>query len=155
VRRAGSTATDRAGRPRPKMLQLAREQTAGATPISFRSSTLRGARHPGVGPCPRSRACRGLATPARRRAVSATSICGLLRCRIRQNLVRLGWSDEETDPAGERPPFDAWWLGRDEEIARKLRGIARPAADQVAVSVLTATPERATTAERDAWRHCC
>jgi hypothetical protein len=66
----------------------------------------------------------------------------------RNNLIRLGWPDAELTPPGSDRLFDAvvaW--GEDEEIAAKLRRHLEAGANQVAVSVLTATPDRATTAE--------
>jgi hypothetical protein len=66
----------------------------------------------------------------------------------RQNLVRLGWSVKELTAPGSDRLFDAvvaW--GEDEVIGGKLRRHREAGADQVAVSVLTATPDRATTAE--------
>ena len=66
----------------------------------------------------------------------------------RNNLVRLGWSDEELTPPGSDRLFDAMvaW-GDDEAIAAKLRRHQEAGADQIAISVLTPTPDRAPTTE--------
>ena len=135
----------------PKMLQLAREQTAGAHPYFVPVEHTREARgilgsdrvlapeHAVVFANTRE-AARGLGDIYMRTYLALPN--------YRQNLVRLGWSDEELTPPGSDRLFDAvvaW--GEDEEIARKLRRHREAGADQVAVSVLTATPERATTAE--------
>jgi len=135
----------------PKMLQLAREQTAGA--------------HPYFVPVEHTRQARGILGPDRLLAPEQAVVFAKTReaargpgdvymrtylalPNYRQNLVRLGWSDEELTPPGTDRLFDAivaW--GDDEEIARKLRRHRDAGADQVAVSVLTPTPERAPTAE--------
>jgi probable F420-dependent oxidoreductase len=66
----------------------------------------------------------------------------------RNNLVRLGWSDEDLTPPGSDRLFDAMVVwGDDDEIARKLRRHHDAGADHVAVSVLLPTPDRAPTSE--------
>ncbi len=135
----------------PKMLQLAREQTAGA--------------HPYFVPVEHTRQARGILGPDRILAPENAVVFAKTReaargpgdvymrtylalPNYRQNLVRLGWSDEELTPPGTDRLFDAivaW--GDDEEIARKLRRHRDAGADQVAVSVLTATPDQAPTAD--------
>ena len=135
----------------PKMLELARERTAGA--------------HPYFVPVEHTKEARGILGPDRLLAPEQAVVFAKTReaarglgdiymrtylalPNYRQNLGRLGWSDEDLTPPGSDRLFDAvvaW--GDDEEIARKLRRHREAGADQVAVSVLTATPDHATTAE--------
>jgi len=133
------------------MLQLARERTAGA--------------HPYFVPIEHTRQARGILGPDRLLAPEHAVVFAKTRegargpgdvymrtylalPNYRQNLVRLGWSDAELTPPGSDRLFDqmvAW--GDEEEIARKLRRHREAGADQVAVSVLTATPDQAPTAD--------
>jgi probable F420-dependent oxidoreductase len=135
----------------PKMLQLARERTAGA--------------HPYFVPVEHTRQAREILGPDRLLAPEQAVVFAKTREKARptgdvymrtylalpnyrQNLVRLGWSDDELTPPGSDRLFDAvvaW--GDDQEIAGKLRRHLDAGADQVAVSVLTPTPDRATTAD--------
>jgi probable F420-dependent oxidoreductase len=135
----------------PKMLQLARERTAGA--------------HPYFVPVEHTRQAREILGPDRLLAPEQAVVFAKTREKARptgdiymrtylslpnyrQNLVRLGWSDDELIPPGSDRLFDAvvaW--GDDQEIAGKLRRHLDAGADQVAVSVLTPTPDRATTAD--------
>jgi probable F420-dependent oxidoreductase len=135
----------------PKMLQLARERTAGAHPYFVPIEHTRQAR--GVlGPDPLL-APENAVVFARTR--DAARVPGDIYMRTylalpnyRQNLVRLGWSEDELTPPGSDRLFDAivaW--GDDQEIASKLRRHHEAGADHVAVSVLTPTPDRATTSE--------
>jgi probable F420-dependent oxidoreductase len=135
----------------PKMMQLAGERTAGA--------------HPYFVPVEHTREARGILGPNRllapehavvfartretARATGDIYMRTYLRLpNYRNNLVRLGWSDDDLTPPGSDRLFDAMvaW-GDDQEIARKLRRHCDAGADQVAVSVLTPTPDRAPTAE--------
>ena len=135
----------------PKMLQLARERTAGA--------------HPYFVPVEHTRQARDILGPDRLLAPETAVVFAKTReaARVpgdiymrtylalpnyRQNLVRLGWSDDELTPPGSDRLFDAvvaW--GDDQEIAGKLRRHYDAGADQVAVSVLMPTPDRAPTVE--------
>ena len=135
----------------PKMLQLARERTAGA--------------HPYFVPIEHTRQARGILGPDRLLAPEHAVVFAKTRegargpgdvymrtylalPNYRQNLVRLGWSDAELTPPGSDRLFDemvAW--GDDEEIARKLRRHREAGADQVAVSVLTPTSDQAPTTD--------
>ncbi len=135
----------------PKMLQLARERTAGA--------------HPYFVPVEHTLQARGILGPDRLLAPEhavvfaqtreAARVPGDIYMRTylalpnyRQNLVRLGWPEDELTPPGSDRLFDsivAW--GNDREIAGKLRRHHDAGADQVAVSVLTPTPDRAPTAD--------
>jgi hypothetical protein len=62
----------------------------------------------------------------------------------RQNLVRLGWPEDDLAPPGTDRTFDAMvaW-GDEQEIARKVNRHYDAGADHVTVQVLTPTPERA------------
>jgi probable F420-dependent oxidoreductase len=135
----------------PKMLQLARERAAGA--------------HPYFVPVEHTVQARGILGPDRLLAPEHAVVFAKTReeARVpgdiymrtylglpnyRQNLVRLGWSDNELTPPGSDRLFDsvvAW--GDDQEIVRKLRRHLDAGADQVAVSVLTSTPDRAPTTD--------
>jgi probable F420-dependent oxidoreductase len=133
------------------MLQLARERAAGA--------------HPYFVPVEHTRQARDILGPDRLLAPETAVVFAKTReaARVqgdiymrtylalpnyRQNLVRLGWSDDELTPPGSDRLFDAvvaW--GDDQEIASKLRRHYEAGADQVAVSVLTPTTDRAPTAD--------
>lgn len=133
----------------PKMLQLARERSAGA--------------HPYFVPVEHTRQARGILGPDRQLAPEhavvlaktreAARVPGDIYMRTylglpnyRQNLVRLGWSDDELTPPGSDRLFDsvvAW--GDEQEIAGKLRQHLDAGADHIAVNVLTPTPDRAPT----------
>jgi probable F420-dependent oxidoreductase len=135
----------------PKMLQLARERSAGA--------------HPYFVPVEHTRQARGILGPDRylapEHAVAfaktreAARIPGDIYMRTylglpnyRQNLVRLGWPDEELTAPGSDRLFDAvvaW--GDDQEIVGKLRQHLDAGADHVAVNVLTPTPDHAPTTD--------
>lgn len=134
-----------------KMLELARERTAGA--------------HPYYVPVEHTREARRILGPDRLLAPEqavvfakdreAARVPGNIYMRTylslqnyRQNLVRLGWPDDELTPPGSDRAFDALvaW-GDDQEIARKVRRHHEAGADHVAVSVLTPTPDRAPTAD--------
>jgi probable F420-dependent oxidoreductase len=135
----------------PNMMQLARERTAGA--------------HPYFVPVEHTKQARAILGPDRLLAPEQAVVFAKTReaarglgdtymrtylalPNYRNNLIRLGWPDAELTPPGSDRLFDAvvaW--GEDEEIAAKLRRHLEAGANQVAVSVLTATPDRATTAE--------
>ena len=135
----------------PKMLQLARERTAGAHPYFVPVEHTRQARDI-LGP---DRLLAPEAAVAFAKTREAARVPGDIYMRTylalpnyRQNLVRLGWSDDELTPPGSDRLFDAvvaW--GDDQEIASKLRRHYDAGADQVAVSVLMPTPDRAPTVE--------
>lgn len=132
-----------------KMMQLARERTAGA--------------HPYFVPIEHTLEARGILGPDRwlapeqavvfaknREAARATGD-SYMRTYLpfqnyRQNLVRMGWPEDELAPPGSDRVFDALvaW-GGDQEIARKVEGHYAAGADHVAVNVLTPTPDRAPT----------
>ena len=130
-----------------KMLQLARQRTAGA--------------HPYFVPVEHTLEARGILGEDRVLAPELAVVFALNRDaaratgdrylrtylnleNYRRNLARMGWpADELTLPGSDRI-FDAvvaW--GPDEEIARKVRLHHEAGADHVAVQVLTPTPEQA------------
>jgi probable F420-dependent oxidoreductase len=132
-----------------KMLELARDRAAGA--------------HPYFVPVEHTSEARRILGPERvlapeqavvfARTREAARVAGDTHMRTylslqnyRQNLVRLGWSEDDLTPPGSDRLFDAMvaW-GDDEEIARKLRRHSEAGADHVAVQVLTPTPDRAPT----------
>jgi probable F420-dependent oxidoreductase len=135
----------------PKMLQLARERTAGA--------------HPYFVPVEHTVEARGILGPDRLLAPEQAVVFAKTRetarptgdiymrtylalPNYRNNLVRLGWSDDDLNPPGSDRLFDAMVVwGDDEEIARKLRRHHDAGADHVAVSVLLPKPDRAPTPE--------
>ena len=135
----------------PKMMQLAGERTAGA--------------HPYFVPVEHTLEARGILGPDRLLAPEQAVVFAKTRelarptgdiymrtylqlPNYRNNLVRLGWSDDDLTPPGSDRLFDAMvaW-GDDEEIARKVLRHHDAGADHVAVSVLLPKPERAPTGE--------
>lgn len=130
-----------------KMLQLARERTAGA--------------HPYFVPVEHTLEARGILGDERVLAPEAAVVFARNRegaratgdrymntylnlPNYRQNLVRLGWPHDELEAPGSDRIFDAvvaW--GDDHEIARKVRLHHDAGADHVAVQVLTPKPQPA------------
>jgi probable F420-dependent oxidoreductase len=130
-----------------KMLGLARERAAGAHPYFVPVEHTRGAR--AVLGKDRWLAPEQAIVFARSR--EAARIPGDIYMRTylslqnyRQNLVRLGWPEDDLAPPGTDRTFDAMvaW-GDEEEIARKVNRHYDAGADHVTVQVLTPTPERA------------
>jgi probable F420-dependent oxidoreductase len=132
-----------------KMLELARERAAGA--------------HPYCVPVEHTREARGILGPDRLLAPEQAIAFGKNReaARVpgdiymrnylalqnyRQNLLRLGWPEDELAPPGSDRAFDALvaW-GNEQEIARKVKRHYEAGADHVALNVLTPTPDRAPT----------
>ena len=130
-----------------KMMQLAKERSAGA--------------HPYFVPVEHTREARGILGPDRLLAPEQAIVFANSRetARIpgdphmrnylalqnyRQNLARLGWPDDELAPPGSDRLFDAMvaW-GDEEEIAFKVKRHYEAGADHVTVNVLTPTPDRA------------
>ena len=130
-----------------KMLQLARERTAGT--------------HPYFVPVEHTLEARGILGDARLLAPEHAVVFARNRDgaratgerymktylnldNYRRNLERLGWPRDQLQPPGGDRLFDAevaW--GEDEVIASKLRLHRDAGADHIAVQVLTATPDRA------------
>jgi probable F420-dependent oxidoreductase len=135
----------------PKMLELARERTAGA--------------HPYFVPVDHTRQARAILGPDRVLAPEQAVVFATDRATARktgdsytrtylalpnyhQNLERLGWPEADLQGAGSDRLFDsvvAW--GDDETIANKLLEHRSAGADQVVVNVITPTPAVAPTAE--------
>jgi probable F420-dependent oxidoreductase len=132
-----------------KMLELARERAAGA--------------HPYYVPVEHTREARSILGPDRllapEQAVAfgknreAARVPGDIYMRnylalqnYRQNLLRLGWPEDELAPPGSDRAFDALVAWGDEpEIAGKVKRHYEAGADHVALNVLTPTPDRAPT----------
>jgi len=134
-----------------KMLQLARERTAGAHPYFVPVEHTLEAR--GILGDDRALAPELALVFARNREGARATGDRYMRTYLnlenyRRNLVRMGWPQDELEPPGSDRIFDAvvaW--GPDEEIARKVRLHHEAGADHVAVQVLTPAPERAPTEE--------
>jgi probable F420-dependent oxidoreductase len=130
-----------------KMLELARERTAGA--------------HPYYVPVEHTQEARRILGPERLLAPEQAIVFAKTRETARipgdiymrnylalqnyhQNLVRLGWPEAELAPPGSDRAFDALVAWGDEsEIARKVKRQHEAGADHVALNVLTPTPDRA------------
>ena len=134
-----------------KMLELARERTAGAHPYYVPVEHTREARRI-LGPDRVLAPEQGIVFANTRelaRAAGNTYMRTYLALpNYHQNLVRLGWPEAELEPPGSDRVFDAQVAWGDErEIAGKVRRHYGAGADHVAVNVLTPTPDRAPTAE--------
>jgi probable F420-dependent oxidoreductase len=132
-----------------KMLELARDRSAGAHPYFVPVEHTGEARRI-LGP-ERVLAPEQAVVFARTREAARTIGDTHMRTYLslqnyRQNLVRLGWSEDDLTPPGSDKLFDAMvaW-GDHEAIARKLRRHSEAGADHVAVQVLVPTPDRAPT----------
>ena len=157
---AMDTAPYRAAAPNPpaptvlaalgvKMLELARERTAGAHPYCVPVEHTREARRI-LGKDPLLAPEQAVVFAKNR---EAARVPGDIYMRTylslqnyRQNLVRLGWPEDELAPPGSDRAFDALvaW-GDEQEIARKVKRHYEAGADHVALNVLTPTPDRAST----------
>jgi len=131
----------------PKMLELARERTAGAHPYFVPVEHTREAR--GILGDDRVLAPEFAVSLARTRDAARATGARYMQTYLnlenyRRNLARLGWSNDELTPPGSDRLFDAvvGW-GAEDEIARKIRLHHEAGADHVAVQVLTPTPDRA------------
>ena len=130
-----------------KMLELARERSAGAHPYFVPVEHTLEAR--GILGEDRILAPELAVVFARNREAARATGNRYLQTYLnlenyRRNLARMGWPSDELAPPGSDRIFDAvvaW--GPDEEIARKVRLHHEAGADHVAVQVLTPTPEQA------------
>ena len=130
-----------------KMLQLARERTAGAHPYFVPVEHTLEAR--GILGDDRLLAPEHAVVFARNREGARATGERYMKTYLnlenyRRNLERLGWPRDELQPPGGDRLFDAvvaW--GEDEVIASKLRLHQDAGADHIAVQVLTPTPDRA------------
>jgi probable F420-dependent oxidoreductase len=132
-----------------KMLGLARERTAGAHPYFVPVEHTREARAIlGAG---RWLAPEQAVLFAKNRETARATGDTYMRTYLalqnyRQNLVRMGWPEDELTPPGSDRAFDALVAWGDEhEIARKVKRHYEAGADHVTVNVLTPTPDRAPT----------
>lgn len=132
---------------RPKMMELARERTAGAHPYFVPFDHTSEARR--ILGADRVLAPEAAAVFARDRSTARAAGDRYMQTYLgldnyRRNLRRLGWADEDLEPPGSDPLFDALvaW-GDDDDIASKLRRHLDAGADHVAVQVLTRTPDLA------------
>ena len=157
---AMDTAPYRAATPNPpaptvlaalgvKMLELARERTAGAHPYCVPVEHTREARRIlGKDPllAPEQAVVFAKTREAARVPGDIYMRTYLSLQNYRQNLVRLGWPEDELMPPGSDRAFDALvaW-GDEQEIARKVKRHYEAGADHVALNVLTPTPDRAST----------
>jgi probable F420-dependent oxidoreductase len=132
-----------------KMTQLARERSAGAHPYFVPVEHTKEARSI-LGP-DRLLAPEQAVTFAKDRASARVAGDIYMRTYLsyqnyHQNLVRLGWPEDELAPPGSDRAFDAMVAWGDEQaIARKVKRHYDAGADHVAVNVLTPTPDRAPT----------
>lgn len=130
-----------------KMLQLARERSAGAHPYFVPVEHTLEAR--GILGDDRVLAPELAVVFARNREGARATADRYMRTYLgldnyRRNLVRLAWSNDDLTPPGSDRLFDALiaW-GPEDEIAKKVRLHHDAGADHVAVQVLTPTPDRA------------
>jgi probable F420-dependent oxidoreductase len=128
----------------PKMMELARERTAGAHPYFVPAEHTSEARRI-LGPermlAPEAAVVFARDRSAARAAGDRYMQTYLALDNYRRNLQRLGCSDQDLQAPGSDRIFDAvvaW--GDDREIANKLRRHLDAGADHVAVQVLTTTP---------------
>ena len=134
-----------------KMLELARDRTAGAHPYFVPVGHTREAR--AILGADRWLAPEQAVLFAKNREAARATGDAYMRTYLslqnyRQNLVRLGWPEDELAPPGSDRVFDAMVAcGDDQEIARRVRLHHEAGADHVAVNVLTPTPDRAPTDE--------
>ena len=131
----------------PKMMELARDRSAGAHPYFVPVEHTKQARGIlGDGPilAPEAAVVFSRDRADARNAGDRYMKTYLTLDNYRRNLQRLGWKDQELAPPGSDRIFDAQvaW-GNDDDIAQKLRRHLDAGADHVAVQVLTATPDQA------------
>jgi probable F420-dependent oxidoreductase len=130
-----------------KMLGLARERSAGAHPYCVPVAHTREARSI-LGPDRLLAPEQAIAIAKNREAARVTGDIYMRTYlslqNYRQNLIRLGWPEDEVAPPGSDRTFDALvaW-GDEQEIARKVKRHYEAGADHVALNVLTAMPDRA------------
>lgn len=131
----------------PKMMELARERTAGAHPYFVPAEHTREARQI-LGSdrvlAPEAAVVFASDREGARAAGDRYMKTYLNLDNYRRNLERLGLPTNELESPGTDRIFDAMVAWGDEDrIAEKLRRHFEAGADHVAVQVLTATPERA------------
>jgi probable F420-dependent oxidoreductase len=129
----------------PKMLELARDRSAGAHPYFVPVEHTRQARQT-LGPAPLLAPEQAVVVASDRasaRDVGNAYMKTYLRLdNYRNNLVRLGWPEEELNVPGSDRCFDALVAWGDERaIAERINEHLGAGADHVAVSVLTPRPD--------------
>lgn len=135
----------------PKMLELARERTAGAHPYFVpvdHTSKARAILGPDRLLAPEHAVVFAPDRDTARQAGDTYTRTYLGLANYRQNLERLGWSGSDLEGTGSDRLFDAvvaW--GDDDTIAEKVLGHIGAGANQVVVNVITPTPDRAPTQE--------
>jgi probable F420-dependent oxidoreductase len=128
----------------PRMVALARDAAAGAYPY-FTTVDHVGSVREQLGSEPFLAADLPVVLAPDRAAARAigdrhTSIY-LRTENYRNNLVRLGWSEEELEPPGSDALFDAIvaWGGPD-QVGERIRALFQAGADQVVLNLVTANP---------------
>jgi probable F420-dependent oxidoreductase len=130
----------------PRMVALARDHAAGAYPYFTTTEHIASIREQ-LGPEPFLAADLPvvLATDrASARAIGDKHTSRYLRTdNYRNNLVRLGWSEEEVQGAGSDDIFDAIvaWGDRD-QVAERIQAVFEAGADQVVLNLVTADPKK-------------
>jgi probable F420-dependent oxidoreductase len=128
------------------MVALARDHAAGAYPYFTTTEHIASIREQ-LGPEPFLAADLPvvLATDrASARAIGDKHTSRYLRTdNYRNNLARLGWSEEEVQGAGSDDIFDAIvaWGDRD-QVAERIRAVFEAGADQVVLNLVTADPKK-------------
>ncbi|MDQ6885188.1 MAG: TIGR03620 family F420-dependent LLM class oxidoreductase [Candidatus Dormibacteraeota bacterium] len=135
----------------PKMLELAKDRTAGAHPYFVPVEHTKGARAI-LGPdrllAPEHALVFAADRATARRTGDRYTRSYLELPNYHNNLERLGWSGADLEGTGSDRLFDAvvaW--GDDATIAKKVLGHIEADADQVVVQVITPTPDIAPTSE--------
>jgi probable F420-dependent oxidoreductase len=131
----------------PKMLLLAAERAAGASPYFVpveHTSLARAILGPDRLLAPEHAVVLAAERTAARTAGDRYTRNYLSLKNYRQNLVRLGWPEDELEGSGSDRLFDAviaW--GNDQAVAQKLSRHIDAGADHVVLNVVTPTPDRA------------
>ena len=129
----------------PRMVALARELAAGAYPYFTTTEHIASIREQ-LGPEPFLAADLPVVLAndrASARAIGDQHTSRYLRTdNYRNNLLRLGWSEEEVQDAGSDDLFDAIvaWGDRD-QVAKRVRAVFDAGADQVVLNLVTADPK--------------
>jgi probable F420-dependent oxidoreductase len=129
----------------PKMVALARDHAAGAYPYFTTTEHVASIREQ-LGPEPFLAADLPIVLATDRtsaRAIGDPHTSRYLRTdNYRNNLLRLGWSDEEVQDAGSDGLFDtivAW--GERDQVAERMQAVLKAGADQVVLNLVTADPQ--------------
>ena len=129
----------------PKMVALARDHAAGAYPYFTTTEHVAAIRRQ-LGPEPFLAADLPVVLAPDRasaRAIGDRHTSLYLRAdNYRNNLLRLGWNEDEVQPPGSDDLFDAIiaWGDRD-QVAERMRAVLEAGADQVVLNLVTANPK--------------